>query len=209
METKTFTYGGYTFEPRGQFKDYGIKPGKNEMRQICRALHYPNSGNVADGEVKFNYDEFYKAAGDGCDADVFFCKETGEQYVPCASVLCIFDQTSSSEEVRKRYETRQQTLHAAEMFRKEEELRNATCLSEEQHKAFGQLLRAAKKCKDAGLEFCYDGNDVRLLRTDWLKDLTNNMAPMSGQTQIPDECFLTIAEDVWNATEGLYANPKV
>lgn len=208
MATNIFTYGGFTFEPRGQFKDYGIKPDKDELRKICRALHYHNSGNVADGDEPFNYNLFYRAAGH-CEDDVFLCKENGVLYVPCAEVLCIFDQTSSTDEIRKSYETRRRTHKAKVQFRKEQALRDATYLTEEQHAAFGQLMRAVKKCKKEGLDFVWDGFDMQVLRTDLLKDLTTDGNLTSNRTVIPDDCFHTFAENVWNADEvGILANPR-
>lgn len=207
METKTFTYGGYTFEPRGQFKDYGIKPGKNEMRNICRAFHYYNAGYVADGDVKFNYEEFYKAAGDGCDADVFFCEETGELYVPCAAVLCIFDRKATDEEVGKRYERRIAEREEHERHVKQEALKNVMCLTDEQSKAIDALREAAFKCCEVGLNFAADGTDMYVFRADLLQDITDDMAPMNGQERIETGMYLAI-ENAWDVCEGLYANPK-
>ena len=204
----TFTYGGYTFEPRGQFKDYGIKPGKNEMRQICRHLYYENSGHVADGDEKFNYDEFYKAAG-GCDDDVFECKENGVFYVPCAAVLCIFDQESNGDEVKRQYEKRRRNWKASVLFRKEEQLREVTYMSEEQHEAFNSLVRAVKKCRKAGLEFVWEGFDMQVLRTDLLKDLTTDGNLSATRTSIPDDCFHTFVKNALDASDcGLFANPR-
>lgn len=105
MANKTFTYGGYTFEPRGTFKDNGIKPGKKGDAKLYKSLYYLNYGKVADGDEPFNYDDFYKAAGVKED-DVFYCKETGELYVPCQKPLCIFDTVSTAEEVELRYQKR-------------------------------------------------------------------------------------------------------
>lgn len=207
METKTFTYGGYTFEPRGQFKDYGIKPGKNEMRNICRALHYYNAGYVADGDERFDYDEFYKAAGDGCDADVFFCKETGEQYVPCSSVLCVFDKASTSDEVMARYRKRIAEREEHERHVKQEALKNVMCLTDEQTLAINALREAAFKCSELGLSFAADGTDMYVFRADLLQDITEDMAAMNGQERIETGMYLAI-ENAWDACEGLYANPK-
>ena len=207
METKTFTYGGYTFEPAGQFKDYGIKPGRNEMRQICRAIHYPNSGYVADGDVKFDYDEFYKAAGDDCDADVFFCKETGEQYVPCSSVLCVFDKASSSDEVMERYRARIAKREEHERSVKQEALKNAMCLTDKQTVAINALREAAFKCSELGLNFAADGTDLYVFRADLLQDITEDMAAAKGQERIETGMYLAI-ENAWDACEGLYANVK-
>lgn len=206
MKTKTFTYGGYTFEPRGQFKDYGIKPGKSEMRQICRAIHYPNSGYVADGGVKFDYDEFYKAAGQ-CEDDIFLCLETSELYVPCSSVLCVFDPTSTSDEVMERYKQRIAKREDHVRSQKREALKNALCLTEEQTLAIKAMREAAFKCSELGLNFAACGTDMYVFRADTLKDITDDMAPMEGQEQIETGMYLAI-ENAWDACEGLYANVK-
>lgn len=206
MAKKTFTYGGYTFEPRGQFKDYGIKSGKNEMRDVCRALHYFNAGCVADGDEKFNYDDFYEAAGQ-CEDDVFFCKETNELYVPCAAVLCIFDRESTDDEVGGRYNKRIAQREEHEEFVKREALKNAMCLTDEQRKAINALREAAYKCCEVGLNFAANGGDMYVFRADTLKDITDDMAPMEGQVQIESGMYLAI-ENAWDACEGLYANPK-
>ena len=206
METKTFNYGGFTFEPKGQFKDYGIKPGKNELRNICRALHYCNSGFVADGDKKFNYEDFYKAAGDSKD-DVFLCKETGELYVPCAAVLCIFDRDSTDVEVGRRYESRIAEKEEHERFVKREELKSVMCLTDKQRDAINALREAAYKCCEVGLNFAVDGSDMYVFRADLLEDVTDDMAPMKGQDMITTGFYLVI-ENAWDACEGLYANPK-
>ena len=206
MKTNTFTYGGYTFEPRGRFKDYGIKKGKNEMRDICRALHYYNAGYVADGEEKFNYDEFYKAAGQ-CEDDVFFCKETTELYVPCAAVLCIFDIKSTDEEVGDRYNKRNAQREEQARAVKREALKQAMILTDEQSKAIDALREAAYKCCELGLNFAVDGSDMYAFRADTLKDITDNMVPMEDQEQIESGLYLAI-ENAWDACEGLYANAK-
>lgn len=206
MDTKTFTYGGFTFEPKGQFKDYGIKKGKNEMRNICRALHYYNAGCVADGDEKFNYEEFYKASGDSKD-DVFLCKETGELYVPCAAVLCIFDQQSDDDEVGRRYERRIAKKKEHEEFLKKEALKNVMCLTDDQRDAINALREAAYKCCEVGLNFAVDGGDMYAFRADLLEGLTDDMAPMDGQVRIETGMYLAI-ENAWDACEGLYANPK-
>lgn len=206
MKTNTFTYGGYTFEPRGQFKDYGIKKGKNEMRNICRALHYYNAGYVADGKEKFNYDEFYKAAGQ-CEDDVFFCKETTELYVPCAAVLSIFDRKSTYEEVGDRYNKRIAQREEQERTVKREALKQAMILTDEQSRAIDALREAAYKCCELGLNFAVDGSDMYAFRADTLKDLTDNMVPMEGQEQIESGLYLAI-ENAWDACDGLYANVK-
>lgn len=61
METKTFTYGGYTFEPRGQFKDYGIKPGKDEFKEISCKLDSSGYGLEAIGENIRREGQVYQA----------------------------------------------------------------------------------------------------------------------------------------------------
>lgn len=207
MAKTTFTYCGYTFEPQGQFKDYGIRKGEREMRDICRALHYYNAGCVADGDVKFDYDEFYKASGN-CQDDIFLCKETGERYVPCAAVLAIFDRDSTDDEVGRRYESRRFLREEHERFVKQEALKGAMYFTEEQHQVMAELGRVVKKCKDLGLQFSHDGDYVFSFRSDLLKDLTEDMAPTAGQEQIPSECFQTAIYGVWDSSEGLYANVK-
>lgn len=109
---KQFTYGGYTFEPRGTFKDFGLQKRKKgltdkEWLKISNLLCDLSSGKVADGNEKFNYDEFYKAAGEDCKADVFYCVETKELYVPCGFSLQIFVPDRNFDEVEKRYVIRQ------------------------------------------------------------------------------------------------------
>lgn len=101
---KQFTYGGYTFEPRGQFSDYGIKSGKNMFGSVSRYLYSINFGKVADGNEDYDYDEFYRAANS--DADIFYCIETKELYVPCGKSLQIFDITGNGENVSRRYQIR-------------------------------------------------------------------------------------------------------
>ena len=91
--------------PSGQFKDYGFKDGAS-MFEIVRCLHGINRGCVADGHEKYNYKAFYKAAGDDCQADVFFCPQTQELYVPCEEYLAIFDKTATGKEVERRFEKR-------------------------------------------------------------------------------------------------------
>lgn len=104
-EKKSFRYGGYTFVPSGQFKDYGFKDGAS-MIEIVSCLHSINRGCVADGHEKYDYKAFYKAAGKDCEADVFFCPQTQELYVPCGSYLAIFDKTATGKEVERRFEKR-------------------------------------------------------------------------------------------------------
>jgi len=203
---KTFKYGGYTFEPRGQFKDFGIKADKNEFYNITRALHYPNSGKVADGDEPFNYDDFYKAAGEQVD-DVFYCKETGELYVPCADVLAVFDQKCRGDEVLARCNRRIAEREEQERMKKREELKNAMCLTDKQRDAINALREAAVACCEAGLNFAANGTDMYVFRADLLKDLTDNMVPMEGQEQITTGMYLAI-ENAWDACEGLYANVK-
>lgn len=104
-EKKSFRYGGYTFVPSGKFKDYGFKDGAS-MVEIVSCLKSINRGYVADGHEKYDYKEFYKAAGKDCEADVFFCPQTQELYVPCGSYLAIFDKTATGKEVERRFEKR-------------------------------------------------------------------------------------------------------
>ena len=208
MSTKTFTYGGFTFEPKGQFKDYGIKPGKNEMRNICCKLNNSGFGLVADGDEPFDYDEFYNAAGK-CEDDVFLCQENGILYVPCGASLQIFTpEPHEFGSVTAAYHRRRQEREEEMERKRREELRNVTYLTEEQHQILSDIVSAVKKCREAGMDFVIDGSDVCLLRTDQLEDLTDNMVPMDGQTYIPDCCYIRIVNEAWDAHEGLYANPK-
>ena len=208
MERKTFIYGGYTFEPKGQFKDYGIKPGKNEFRNICSKLNNSNFGYVADGDEPFDYDEFYKAAG-GCDDDVFLCKENGILYVPCAKSLQIFTpEPHEYGSVTEAYNRRRAAIEEHKEFVKKEALKDAMYFTEEQHAALIELSHAVKKCKDLGLQFSHDGDYVFVFRADLLADLTSDMVPMEGQTRIPDECYQTAIYGVWDSCDGLYANAK-
>lgn len=205
---KTFNYGGFTFEPAGQFKDYGIMPGKREMVNITSALFYPNNGYVADGDTAFDYDEFYKAAG-GCEDDVFLCKENGERYVPCARCLPVFDQASSYNEVYERYERRCVEREEQERMKKREELKNAMLPTEEGWEDFKRLCEAFKKCKESGFQFAYDGDGLYAFRTDLLKDITTNMVPQNGQEDITGlHRLYQISSCVYDAHEGLYANVK-
>lgn len=105
-EEKSFKYGGYTFVPLGRFTSFGIK-ANTDMKEIMKYLYFINRGYVADGHEKYNYDDFYKAAGIDCDDDVFFCPQTKELYVPCEEYLAIFDKTAKdSKEVQLRFENR-------------------------------------------------------------------------------------------------------
>lgn len=207
METKTFTYGGFTFEPKGQFKDYGIKPDKNEMRNICCKLNNSGFGYVADGDEKFVYDEFYKAAG-GCEDDVFMCRENGILYVPCGESLQIFtpephEYGSVTEAYNRRRAKREERIR----FQKQEALKNAMCLTDDQRDAINALRDAAYKCCEVGLNFAVDGGDMYAFRADLLEGLTDDMAPMDGQVRIETGMYLAI-ENAWDACEGLYAKAK-
>lgn len=93
-EEKSFKYGGYTFVPLGRFTSFGIKANA-DMKKIMQYLYFINQGYVADGHEEYRYDDFYKAAGEDCKADVFLCKETKEMYVPCEHALPIFDKTAN------------------------------------------------------------------------------------------------------------------
>lgn len=208
MERKTFIYGGYTFEPAGLFKDYGIKPGKNEFRNICSKLNNSNFGYVADGDEPFDYDEFYKAAG-GCDDDVFLCKENGILYVPCAKSLQIFTPDPCEfGSVTDAYNRRRAKREEHERLVKRNTLKESMRFTDEQYQALKELTRAAKKCQSVGLQFSSEKEYVFAFRADLLEDLTGDMAPMEGQEQIPAECFHAAIYGVWNSHEGLYANPK-
>lgn len=209
---KTFKYGGYTFEPRGQFKDFGIKAAKNrsELMSITSALHiadWNNRFNVADGNEHFDYDEFYKASG-GSDADVFYCPETGELYVPSAKVLNVFDKTSTDEDVEMRYRKRIAVREQRERFEKQEALKNAMCFTEEQHQAYIKLHKVIDECEKLGLQFAFDGDHVHVFRGDLLRNITNDMAPLHGQVAISEDSFMQCITGVWNAPDGLYANVK-
>lgn len=107
-EKKSFRYGGYTFVPSGKLKDYGYDPAKDDAYYVLFHLFDINRGFVADGHEKYSYDEFYdvaKAAGCG-DADVFYCPQTQELYVPHEKYLAIFDKTATEKEVKRRFEKR-------------------------------------------------------------------------------------------------------
>lgn len=205
MEKKKFTYGGYTFTPDGSFKDHGINPGKRETYNICRSLHYINRGKVADGDESYDYDKFYKAACN-CTDDIFFCKENGERYVPCAGVLAVFDREHTEEEVCERYKYRVAVCEEHKRFVKREALKVAMQFTEEQHEAIIELSKVIRHCKDIGLEFAVDGTDVYMFRADLLKDITTDMAAMDGQVRM--EVLADIISDAWNACDGLYANVK-
>lgn len=204
---KRFTYGGFTFVADGTFKDYGFKGGKRGFINICRTLHYPNSGNVADGDEKFNYDEFYKVAGK-CKDDVFLCEENGERYVPCSSVLAVFDQTSDSDAVWGRYNRRRMEREEREREAKREALKEAMIFTEEQHQAYIKLCKVINECMELGMQFAYDGDHVHVFRADLLKDITMNMAPSRGQEAIDERSLCQCITGAWDIREGLYANVK-
>lgn len=204
MEKTRFQYGGYTFVPDGTFKSHGIKKGKREFYYLSRALHYPNSGCVADGDEKFDYEEFYRASGDSKD-DIFLCEENGERYVPCAKVLAVFDKDNTDEAVCARYERRQQEREDREHFLKQEALKKAMVLNDKQSSAINALREAAFACCDVGLNFAVDGTDVYVFRADRLTDITEDMASQNGQEHIETGMYLAI-ENAWDACDGLYAN---
>ena len=105
-EEKSFKYGGYTFVPLGRFTSFGIKANA-EMKDIMKYLYFINHGCVADGHEEYRYEDFYKATGEDCQADVFLCKETKEMYVPCQRDLPIFDETAKdAKEVQLRFDNR-------------------------------------------------------------------------------------------------------
>lgn len=207
METKTFTYGGYTFEPRGQFKDYGIKPDRDELRNICCKLNNSGFGLVADGDEPFDYSEFYKAAG-GCEDDVFMCRENGILYVPCGASMQIFTpEPHEYGSVTAAYNRRRAEREEHIRFQKQEALKNVMCLTDEQTVAVNALREAAFKCSELGLNFAADGTDMYVFRADLLQDITEDMAAADGQERIETGMYLAI-ENAWDACEGLYANPK-
>lgn len=211
MKKGTFTYGGYTFEPRGQFKNYGFKMGKRKVYHdiICKALHYAcweNRFKVADGDEPYDYDEFYKASGDS-EAEIFYCKETGELYVPCGGVLMVFDRAASDVEVENRYRKRIAQREEANINRKREQLKHAMIPTEEQHQAIITLKHAIDECRKQGMDFAVDGTDLYVFRTDLLKDITGNMVPMQGQQHI-GQGMCPVIDNAWDACEGLYANVK-
>lgn len=209
MDKKRFQYGGYTFVPDGTFESHGIKKGKREFYYLSRALHYPNSGCVADGDEKFDYEEFYRASGDSED-DIFLCEENGERYAPCAKVLAVFDQDNTDEAVCARYERRQQEREKREAWEKQEALKNAMCPTEEQHQAIIALSKAIAFCREQGLDFAQDECGWYVFRADLLADVTTNMVPLMGQVQVPHSCFMGILDgcDALNICDGLYANAK-
>ena len=105
-EKKSFRYGGYKFVPSGKFTDYGFKDGA-VLVEVSKCLYDINYGYVADGHEKYNYNDFYKAAGDDCKDDVFYCPQTKELYVPLLGYLPIFDKTAKSfMEVQLRFNNR-------------------------------------------------------------------------------------------------------
>ena len=203
MTNKTFTYGGYTFEPRGLFADFGLY----DVQEICCKLNNSNFGYVADGDEPYDYNDFYKAAGEKTD-DVFLCKENGILYVPCHQSLQIF--TPEKHEpfsVTEAYNRRRAAIEERKEQEKKEALKKAMVLTDEQAKAINALREAAFKCCEVGLNFATDGTDMYLFRADTLKDITDNMVPMEGQVQISDGMYIAI-ENAWDACEGLYANVK-
>ena len=105
-EKKSFSYGGYTFVPSGRLTDYGFKDGCL-LTEVSKYLYGINRGCVADGHEKYNYDDFYKAAGSDCEDDVFYCPQTQELYVPCVGYLPIFDKIAKdAKEVQLRFDKR-------------------------------------------------------------------------------------------------------
>ena len=190
MKTNTFTYGGYTFEPRGQFKDYGLK---DDIHDICCKLNNSNFGYVADGDEPFNYDDFYKAAGEQVD-DVFLCKENGILYVPCKESLQIF--TPDKHEygsVTAAFNRRRAAIEEARINRKREELKHVMTPTEEQHQAIIALRHAIDECRKQGLDFAVGGTDLYIFRADLLEDLTSDMAPGEGQEGIADNLFSAVS----------------
>lgn len=205
---KTFTYGGYTFEPRGLFKDFGIKADRNEFYNITKALHYPRfpeNDKVADGNEPYDYKAFYEAAGKQTE-DVFFCHETGELYVPCAGALAVFDKKHSGEEVKRRCNRRIAEREERERERKREALKDVMYFTEEQHQAFIRLRNAVKECREMGMQLTCDDGDLMAFRTDLLKDITTNMVPTEGQTEVDSHSLYQVTSSIYNSHDGLYAN---
>lgn len=198
---KQFKYGGFTFEPKGKFRDFGIK---EDFRSMSEHLYLLNAGSVADGDEPFNYDEFYQAAGD-VDADVFRCVENDVLYVPCRKELMVFAITGTSESLLEDYRQRRRQREEHERLLKQEALKKAMTLTDKQSAAIDALREAAFSCCDAGLHFAVDGTDLYVFRADLLKDITEDMAAQDGQTHIETGMYLAI-ENAWDACEGLYAN---
>ena len=204
MAKKSFTYGGYTFEPRGLFADFGLN---DDIHEICCKLNNSNFGYVADGDEPYNYDDFYKAAGEKVD-DVFLCKENGILYIPCQSSLQIF--TPGKHEpgsVSAAYHRRRAAIEEARIERKREELKHVMTPTEEQHQTIIALRHAIDECRKQGLDFAVDGTDLYVFRADLLENLTSDMAPADGQEGIADNLF-SVIDNAWDVCEGLYANPK-
>ncbi len=204
MVKRQFTYGGYTFEPRGTFKENGIKDDFKSLTAVCHYITRDENATVADGDEPYKYNEFYKAAGQKED-DIFYCPETGERYVPCHCSLAVLDTEHDYRDVKARIDQRIAQREEHERFIKQEALKNAMNFTEEQHEAFISLDKAIRHCKSIGLDFAVDGNDVYVFRSDLLKDLTENMVSMEGQERI-ENGLCSIIDSAWDACEGLYAN---
>lgn len=205
MAKKTFQYGGFTFEPAGQFSDYGIKPGKNEFKQICSALYYTNRDGVADGDEDYDYKEFYQASTDK-DADVFLCLDNKVMYVPFSGFLAEFWKKGTLEEITLAYYRRRRQREQRAYEEKKADLKNASFFTPEQNDAFLKAYKALDACRDLGVDFAIQDDILFAFRTDTLKDLTENMVPRKGQA--PLKLIYQLAPEIWNANDGLYANVK-
>lgn len=199
-----FTYGGYTFEALGTFEQCGVK---DELMSILAALCYTgNDDLVADGDEPFDYDAFYKAAGEQ-ENDVYRCKENGVNYVPCGEVLPIFAPHQDHDSVKRRAQRRRQEIEDSRREARRAELANAMCPTEEGHQAIIALGKAIERLRELGFDFAHEGETLYALRTDLLTDITDNMCPMEGQESITAN-MLPVIHGVWNATDGLYANVR-
>lgn len=206
MGKKTFTYGGFTFEPAGQVKDYGVN---DDFRSVSNTLNCSNYGYVADGDEPYDYDEFYKAAGNVND-DVFRCLENNILYMPCSKSLQIFTPNKKdTDKVSEAYRLRRKQRDEQESSMKKRALQAAMTPTEEAWKEYLSLCAAFKKCKQYGFQFACDGDGFFAFRADLLKDITTNMVPMEGQEEITGlHRLYQICSCVWDAREGLYANVK-
>lgn len=205
MKKKTFQYGGFTFEPAGQFSDYGIKPGKNEFKQICSALYYTNRDGVADGDEDYDYAGFYLAATDK-NADVFLCLDNKVLYVPCQGVLAEFNQQDDASEITLSYYRRRREHEQRERDEKKAALREASYFTYTQSEAVKKAIAALEECRDLGIDFAVQDDTLYAFRRDTLTDLTENMVARKGQASL--DLIYQVAPEIWNAADGLYANVK-
>lgn len=205
MAKKTFQYGGFTFEPAGQFSDYGIKPGKDEFRRISKSLYYNNRAGVADGDEEFDYDEFYKASTDK-EADVFLCLENNVMYVPIQGCLAEFNKRDHPKEVLTEYYRRRRLREEEMRGRKKAALKNASFFTPEQHDAYLKACKAIDACYGLGVKLAVRDDTLYAFRADTLTNLTENMVPRNGQA--PLELLYDLTHEIWDANDGLYANVK-